>query len=74
MHICFNRSGRVRLSVYDVSGSRVATIVDEDMPKGRQRVTWDGRNDQGGVVASGAYFYKLVAGGQALTRKMMLLK
>jgi FlgD Ig-like domain len=65
---------RVRLSVYDVSGARVRTLADEDFAAGAHTRVWDGRNDAGQPVASGVYFYKLVAREFVKTRKMVLLK
>jgi flagellar hook assembly protein FlgD len=44
------------------------------MPAGEHRVLWDGRNNGGGPVASGVYFYRIVAGNQTATRKMVLLR
>jgi hypothetical protein len=64
----------VSLVVYDVSGRRVRTLVDNHQRADVYKVTWDGVNDQGQRVASGMYFYKLVAGKFVQTRKMMLLK
>ncbi|HET6463928.1 MAG TPA: FlgD immunoglobulin-like domain containing protein, partial [Candidatus Krumholzibacteria bacterium] len=64
----------VSLVVYDVSGRRVRTLVSDHQRADVYKVVWDGVNDQGGRVASGMYFYKLVAGKYVQTRKMMLLK
>jgi FlgD Ig-like domain len=66
--------GRVRLAVYDVSGALVRTLANEDFAAGLHTATWDGRNDAGQPVASGVYFYKLIAGDFSHTRKMVLLK
>lgn len=67
-------AARVDLVVYDVTGRRVATLVQHDMPAGRASVTWQGLDDRGNRVASGVYFYRLVAGSKLQTRKMVLLK
>ena len=64
----------VSLVVYDVSGQRVRTLVDNHQRADAYKVTWDGINDGGQRVASGMYFYKLVAGKFVQTRKMVLLK
>jgi flagellar hook assembly protein FlgD len=66
--------GQVTLAVYDVSGRRVRTLVDEYRAADRYHVSWDGRNEAGESVASGVYFYRLVAGRFAQTKKMVLLK
>ena len=65
---------RVLLVIYDISGARVRTLVDRDMNPGRYAEEWDGRNENGNTVASGVYFYRLVAGKQMMTRKMVLLR
>jgi hypothetical protein len=65
---------RVTLRVYDVSGRLVRTLVDGRQPEGVATATWDGRNDGGGRVASGVYFYRLEAGDTRATRRMVLLK
>jgi hypothetical protein len=67
-------AGPVELIVYDVSGRRVATLLKRDLSAGAASVQWDGRNDHGAWVASGVYFYRLVAGANIETRKMVLLK
>ncbi len=66
---------RVTLSVYDVSGKLVRTLLNEGrLPGEVHQVTWDGRNDTGQSVSSGVYFYRLVANDFTQTKKMVLLK
>jgi hypothetical protein len=64
----------VRLSVFDATGRRVRTLVDERQAAGEYSVGFDGRDDRGAGLASGVYFYRLQAGGVTQTRKMVLLK
>ena len=64
----------VTLTIYDVSGRRVRELVDERRERGAYRVVWDGRNDAGSPVATGVYFYRLVAGTFVETKKMTLIK
>ena len=66
--------GHVSLRIYDVSGALVRILANEDRASGAQSATWDGRTDAGAPAASGVYFYKLVAGDFAQTKKMVLLK
>jgi len=66
--------GYVRLSVYDVGGRLVRMLANEVRPAGAQQVTWDGKDANGTAVASGVYFYRLVAGDFTQTKKMVLLK
>jgi len=64
----------VVLTVYNMLGEKVATLVDELSAPGRKSVSWDGRDGQGQLVSSGLYIYRLDVGSQALNRKMLLLK
>jgi hypothetical protein len=59
----------VRITVYNVAGQRVATLAEGAFPAGVHRVRWDPRG-----VASGTYFYRIQAGKDVETRKMLLLK
>jgi flagellar hook assembly protein FlgD len=67
-------AGRARLRVFDVSGRRVATLLDRDLAAGRHSAFWSGRDDEGRPVASGVYLYRVEAPGFTQTRKMALLK
>lgn len=64
----------VHLSVYDLGGRLVKTLVDEPMVAANHEVVWDGKDNSGARVASGVYFYKLVAGDFNATEKMVMLK
>ena len=67
-------ASQVELSVFNVLGQKVATVVNGEYPAGNHTVTWDGTNSDGGSVSSGVYFYRIQAEGFSETRKMMLLK
>jgi len=64
----------VRLTVYNMLGQEVVTLVNEKQAGGVYRVQWDGRNQEGMPAASGVYLYRLRAGEFAETRKMLLLR
>jgi hypothetical protein len=66
--------GPVSISIYNVRGQRVATIVDATKPPGYHKVTWDGRNARGISVASGVYFIQMKATGFVKTKKLLMLK
>ncbi len=66
---------RVSLIIYDVSGREVVRLIDEqELPKGKHKVVWDGRDKNGKAVASGTYLYTLKFGNFEKTKKMLLLK
>ena len=60
--------GAVSLRVYDIAGRMVRELADHSLQIGRHQVNWDGRNDQGQALASGAYLYRLRMGARAETR------
>jgi len=68
------RPARVRLMIFDVSGAKVKSLADALMPAGEYHVTWDGTNDRGKALASGAYFYRMDADGVAEAKKLILLR
>ena len=65
---------RVELTVYGADGRRVRRLIDGVRTAGSHRVTWDGRDDRGAPVASGAYFAHLGIGRTGITRSLMLLR
>jgi hypothetical protein len=64
----------VDLSVYDVGGRRVRTLVREEMDSGRKTVAWDGRDDTGRMVSSGMYFCRLRVGERVLAQKLAVVR
>lgn len=62
-------SSDVTLKVYDVIGKKVATLIDEYKPSGSYEIEFDAEN-----LPSGVYLYKLQAGSNTETRKMVLMK
>jgi hypothetical protein len=65
----------VSLTVYDVSGRIVKTLVNNQFySEGAHEVSWDGTTDSGSPVASGTYLYTLKYGNFAQTKTMVLLK
>jgi FlgD Ig-like domain len=66
--------GPVTLSIYDVEGKRIRTLVDGVMPVGANHVEWDGKDASGAAVSSGLYFYRLETARNAISRKMVFLK
>jgi len=67
-------SSFVNLSIYNVAGQRVKTLINEVRSAGAYHVIWDGRGDDGKPAASGIYFYRLTADQFEETRRMVLAK
>jgi len=64
----------VNISIFNILGQKVKTLVDQEYSAGYYTADWDGTGDNGTSVASGIYFYKIQADKFSATRKMMLLK
>jgi hypothetical protein len=62
------------LTVFNVLGQEVKTLVDKVQSAGTYTVDWDGTSDSGMKVSSGIYFYRITSGDFVETRKMALLK
>ena len=64
----------VKLSVYNIKGQLVATLVDEEMkPGGNYKIIWDGKNDNK-KLANGIYFYKFETKNKTFIKKMLLIR
>lgn len=68
------KAGTVVISVYDMLGRKIKTLLNDDLYVGRHTLSWDGKNDNGKIVSSGLYLYRLDAGNTSLTKKMLLIK
>jgi hypothetical protein len=64
----------VNLTVFDVSGNFVKTLVNSHKPTGIHSLQWDGTNELDKKMPSGSYFIKIKTGGFTQSRKMILLK
>jgi len=64
----------IDLSVFDVSGRCVKTLVREKQSAGAKIVIWNGKDENNNKVSSGMYFYRLRAGEFSVTRKMLLVR
>lgn len=66
--------GNVLLEVFDITGAKVAKLVDGDFAPGAYSVHWEGRSPEGASLSSGTYFYRLKDASGSETRGMTLLK
>jgi flagellar hook assembly protein FlgD len=62
------------LSIFNLKGQLVKTLVNEPLPAGLHNVLWNGKDNNNRNVASGMYFYRLDSGNYNSVKKMLLLK
>ena len=67
-------SEQVNLSVYNIVGQRVQTLLNEKVKAGSHIVTWDGKDEYNKSVGTGIYFYRISTNDLIYTRKLLLLK
>lgn len=69
------RRSKINISVYDIAGRLVATLVDDQMPAGRHSTSWSGMSRSGKQVSPGIYFaHYLIEGQMARTLKLVRLR
>ena len=68
------KSCQVTLTIYNILGQKVKTLVKGYQEAGPKTMNWDGKDDKGKDLASGIYFYQLKAGKLTQTKRMVLLK
>jgi len=64
----------VNVTVYDMLGRQVKTLINQTQDAGYKSVIWDATNDYGKPVSAGIYLYQIQAGEYISTKKMVLLK
>jgi len=64
----------VQVSVYTLTGRRVAQLVNQQLPAGSHEVVWSGRDQRGRAMPSGTYLYRLEAGSFSDMHTMTLVK
>jgi len=62
----------VQISIYNLKGQKVRTLLAENMEKGSHLIYWNGKNRIGQKVKPGVYFYKLDFNGKEVARKMVV--
>ncbi|KPL04554.1 MAG: hypothetical protein AMJ90_00475 [candidate division Zixibacteria bacterium SM23_73_2] len=65
---------KVTVSIHNILGQKVKTLVDWHQKAGFRKVLWYGKNQNGEDVASGIYFYQLKTEAVVQTKKMVLIK
>jgi len=67
-------SSQVTIEIFNVLGQKVRTLVNETKSAGSYRIEWNGGDDAGRPVSTGAYLYRFRAGDVVQTKKMLLLE
>jgi photosystem II stability/assembly factor-like uncharacterized protein len=71
---CLTQPGMARLSIYDLSGRYISTLVNEMKPAGTHNVQWDGTNDTGRQISPGVYICKLISGTEMKSKIIILTR
>jgi hypothetical protein len=66
--------GEVRLSVFDLRGRRVGTLLNEIQEPGPHSIRWDGRGSDGSRLGAGVYWVRLEVDGQSFAKRVVLLE
>ena len=74
LHYDLPEHSYVNVTVYDMLGREIRTLVNSTQDAGFKSVRWNGRNDMGQTVSAGMYFYRIQAGSFSKVQKMVLLK
>ena len=65
---------KVTLTIYNVNGSIIKTLLNDSKEYGYKSIRWDGRDNMGRSVSSGIYFYRLQTANFSFTKKAILIK
>ncbi|MDP8231947.1 MAG: T9SS type A sorting domain-containing protein, partial [Candidatus Zophobacter franzmannii] len=64
----------VTLSIYNLKGQKIRTLESAVLKSGQHSIIWSGDEQNGNVVSSGIYFYKLDTNSYSATKKMVMVK
>ncbi len=67
-------SSQVELAVYNLQGQRVRSLTVQTMPAGEHTIVWDGKDENGSIMPSGVYIYKLRSNNYEESKRMELIK
>lgn len=68
------KSSDIELAVYNILGQKVVTLAEGTFAAGTHSVGWNGLDQNGTIVSTGLYFYRLTASDRVMVRKMVVLK
>lgn len=69
-----NKESNVKISVFDLLGREIVTLINQIEQAGSKSINWDGRDFTGNMVNAGVYIYQIEAEGFIQTKKMVVLK
>jgi len=67
-------AGRVKIEIFNIKGEKIRTLVNEYKNVGYHSTIWNGKDNNGKIVASGMYFYSMISEKYHKIRKMLLIK
>lgn len=74
IHYYLGQDDFVEMTIYNLKGQKIKTLVQTNQKAGAHYVTWQGFDDYGKAVGNGTYFYRLTTTEKQITHKMLLLK
>ncbi len=74
INFTLHKDSSVNLSIYNIRGQRVRTLINTEMKKGKHNVIWNGENDDNKIVSSGVYLYRLKTKNYSFVRKLIFIK
>jgi flagellar hook assembly protein FlgD len=67
-------AGHVQISIHDLQGRRIQTLLDRWIERGGRQINWDGRDALGLPVPSGTYYAYLRQGGVEVRRRFTMIR
>ena len=74
IHYSCQQPTQVDINIYNECGQKIRSLVSQHVQSGQYSVQWDGQNDAGGLVPSGLYLCRMIAGEYAKVIKMVMLQ
>jgi hypothetical protein len=74
INFTLSQAGNTDLSIYNLKGQKVRSLIADYLEAGTHSISWDGKNARGEFAGSGVYFYKLNTQQKFLTQKLILIK
>lgn len=68
------KESELSIEIYNILGQKIRTLLQNVKPAGSYQIYWDGKNDNGQLIAGGIYFYRMKAGNFSSVKKMVLLR